>query len=297
MMNYVFETSGPNSRVVECWAHCRLPFDNLKEWQRAQKRDLDGAIRQLNGDAGGVIAATYLHPAGEQGRFDAENVLFYNVGAAAFRRIATVGLEFESAAATPPPAPQLAAGSLHYQRYESRQRRAGFLYWRPLGTPVSLSVAGVAPMRNDTKPGTVWHDVKTNGASTGPRRLAAGSKFALVVTIKGGDRQLNLAAVVKPVFDGIISTFHVYNGNDLDVVSARIAERLGQAPGDVSSLLLDRRLALLDDHAVVHPYRDGVKWNPKDDDCVAGALYHEPGSSVSTATTLEIELVEVAAIA
>lgn len=294
MQTYTIKGPSPSGKTVECWSTVRLPFEPTRDWQKAQRRELSQALKLLEAGSGEALSALYVSSTGDD-RFDAENVLFYNVGTAAFKNAAASGLEFEGGIASPPNAPDEDASGRHYHRYEVRKARSGFRLWRATGLPIRISTSGDYELKNDTKPSLIWHTMKSSGSATPSARLSPSAKFALVVTVRGGSMALNLATAVKPLFDGIISAFHLYVGNDLDLVSTRLAERLNQTPGAIANLLVDDRLALLDDRTVVHARGNGIQWNPKDDDCVAGAVYFEPGVRLTPGFDLDIEIVEVVA--
>lgn len=293
-MQQPFVVKGPVSgeKLVECWAESRLPFENLRDWQKAQKEELVRALRLLEAGPNETLSAVYLSPvAGE--RFDAENVLFYNVGPGAFRKSATFGLVFETAVAA-------AVGTLnqgdprrHYQRYEVIPGRGGFTHWKALGHRIRIAGAGSCVLKNDIKPDKFWYAVKSSGVKDFTRRLKPSAKFALAVTLRSSTPSLNLSAAIKPIFDGIISAFHRYGGSEIEQVSARLGEKLGVPSDVVATLLLDDQFAILDDRPVIHLRSHGVQWNPKDDDCVAGALYHEFDPVLSPGFRFEIEVTEV----
>lgn len=294
MQQYAILGPTQNKRIVECWSERRLPFDNLKDWQRKQRSELAEALKRLEANAGETLSALYISP-NDNDRFDAENILFYNVGSAAFRKSAIHGLVFEStvtSAPTPVEGITEEAGR-HYHRYELHSGNSDLQYWVPNGEPIRLIAHCNTPLKNDIKPATIWYALKTTGVLSPPRRLVPFSKFALLVTIKAETRTINLASIIKPVFDGIISAFHRYVGTDLEQVSYRLGERLGVASVETSALLLDDRSALLEDRTVIHLRRDGVQWNPKDDDCVAGAIYFERDPQQSSGFQIDIEVVEV----
>lgn len=289
-----FVIKGPVSgeRTVECWAESRLPFENLRDWQKAQKEELVRALRLLEAGPDETLSAVYLSPAAGE-RFDAENVLFYNVGPGAFRKSATFGLVFETAVAPAVVNLNQPDHRRHYQRYEVIPGRGGFTHWKAQGHPIRVAGAGSCVLKNDAKPEKIWYAVKSSGVMGFTRRLKPSAKFALAVSIRSSTLSLNLSAAIKPIFDGIISAFHRYAGSEIEQVSARLGEKLGVPSGVMAALLLDDQFAILDDRPVVHLRSNGVQWNPKDDDCVAGALYHEFDSGLSPGFRFEIEVTEV----
>jgi hypothetical protein len=100
----------------------------------------------------------------------------------------------------------------------------------------------------------------------------------------------NPVAIVKTVFDGIISALHFHNRQlTLQEVSERIATRLGLGPDEVASLLSDPSTAVLGGRNLVWRRADGVQWGPADERCVAGELlFVEP--STDSVVTLSAEL-------
>ena len=93
------------------------------------------------------------------------------------------------------------------------------------------------------------------------------------MTVTGGDRSIGPATMIKPVFDAAISAFHVHN--ELIAMKTAIARLASAGRGDVATLedlLTDTRFNLLGARNLLSPYRDGVKWNPEDERCVAGEL-------------------------
>ena len=103
--------------------------------------------------------------------------------------------------------------------------------------------------------------------------------FGLSVTIRHpagtAPRPVDL---LKPVFDGVIAAFHGHAGpaDALEVVSERVARRLGLPAQQVRAWLVSRETAVLGDRVLVRPYRENVAWNPADERCLAGELLLDP---------------------
>lgn len=76
------------------------------------------------------------------------------------------------------------------------------------------------------------------------------------------EEQLNLTSAMKPLLDGVVCAFHCPDAT-LHIRAEQVAARLGISP----SLLLDSTYDVLGPNDFVQPYRNGAKWNPRDDLC------------------------------
>ena len=84
--------------------------------------------------------------------------------------------------------------------------------------------------------------------------------------------------MIKGVFDGIISAFHVHDGSQLNEISARLACQLGDEAAQIAEDLTEEKMAFLGNRKLVWLRQRGVQWGPADDHCVAGELIFEPQS-------------------
>ena len=208
---------------------------------------------------------------------DTENVLFYNVGAAPFRNVATRILRFDRIRASPPASPSLLAFEpRHYVRYQRETRGNTFQYVEgpKLAHCLPVVLGSISEIRDKTKLPRLWWlfkraVVKATGATWSPR-----DPFAVQLHISGPAKcRLNLADVVKPLMDGFISALHHYEGNQLDDVAGRISILLKHPIQYVRRFLLDDRNALLGPRAVPHLYGDGLQWSPADHHLIAGMSF------------------------
>ena len=76
-----------------------------------------------------------------------------------------------------------------------------------------------------------------------------------------------VAAVVKPLLDGLVSALHAHNGAHHDVLLPRLAH-LGQ-PDAIWSLLCSPDAALLGTRRLIRPHGERIAWNPADELCTA----------------------------
>ena len=253
-----------NSDTVEVWSSVRPPFEP-KGWLVDLRADVKKAVAGLS-DTGLPLYARYSSAV--TGLCDVENVLFYNLGKSTFSRLAKRGLVFERAfsLSSNPPSSDLEHHLLYSQRPTSSFWRQKFI------TEWSITLSDTATPRPRFDVASIWDRLKVVDGIY-PSRVVA-SVYGLNLVIHAPPAaSLNLPAIVKSLFDGVISSFHVYSGTKLDEVSRRIGIHLGKEPGLIKEQLLDDRMAILGPRDLVWPFGTlGVQWNPADDLCVKGEL-------------------------
>ena len=235
------------------------------------RNELRGALREIECGPQEVLHSTYLSSLAA--RYDAENVLLYNVGAAYFRRSCAAGLRFEATPRGLPAAPRPTAGEpRHYHRYQPAAWSGGFNYWTS-GLEIVRWDMPCAPLTATADVASIWHLIKSSAALMEVSSGDSPSRFALRVLIDAPEWvRFNCAALVKPVFDGIVCALHVHDGSMLGEVGERLAARLGTDPTKVVGGLMDDRIAVLGKRRLLWPWRHSVQWNPADDLCLAGEL-------------------------
>jgi hypothetical protein len=215
----------------------------------------------------------------QQSRFDVENVLFYNVGLDAFSPAARNGIGFARRAWPGSPAELPTAHCMH--RYALQ----------PIETGVTAAGLGVVLAS--------WTAVRFDGVATHPTASGAwyamrqadvlihgpadpGRAFAVRLTLGvPGSGQSTPSAVhlMKPLFDGVISAFHDYQGPDIDGMSLRLATQLGANQVRVRSLLGGSSMSVLGPRRVLGRWGSTFQWNPADDRCDAGILIIHRGAA------------------
>lgn len=76
------------------------------------------------------------------------------------------------------------------------------------------------------------------------------------------------STIVKPLIDGITSALHCHDGSNIDCVSEQLGKNLRVSDDiPIRSLLEDSDHALFGRTNLLYPYRNNVKWNPRDDYC------------------------------
>ena len=276
------ETGGKD--VAEAWSVKRLPFEP-RGWLKQLRADLREALMAFACTPDEVLHATYV--SSDKELCDTENVLFYNVGSGSFSKAALNGLRFERVFADPPPPPvPFGDRPAHYQRYSLENTQAGFAHWDQQGTLAQWEAVKCQPLTSTTKPAAVWYEMKCGSTEIANIPTEPVRRFGLSLTVgfppklQGGT--LNAAGLIKPAFDGIVSSFHSHDGADLEEVGKRIARQLGVDSREVTDHLMAREAAILSRRQLVHLRGEGIQWNPADDLCVAGELLlqpNEPGSN------------------
>ena len=278
-------------RLVELWSTERLPFEP-KGWLKDMRGDLREALMKLECSPDEILHATYV--SGVDQACDAENILFYNVGASYFARSSSNGLRFERAFSEPPPPPRLLKERvLHYQFYGPAKRQDGFAYWRSRSKLVQWEMSSEA-LGPSTSATSIWYWMKRGMSGTTAAIEGEPSRFGLSVTLHASSGWvLNPAALIKPLFDGIIAAFHSHDGSMLEQVSDRLARKLDVDASEVAGHLLSDSVAVLGSRRLVWPWGKSVQWNPADDRCVAAELLLYTGKNRNGLWRLSGELFEL----
>lgn len=272
------------------WLTHRLPFEP-KGWQVDLRSELAAAVARLIVKPGEVVHAVLVCE--DRSAFDAENVLFYNLGQRAFASIADHGLRFERLHAAPPPCPvALESDPRYFHLYTPAPVDAGYLHWSPAGRVASWQDATCGSRVADLSLASVWHAVKRTAVTIDTDATASGPLAMRLVL--SGSMPCRLAGCIKSLLDGAISALHSHDGRANDVVVPRLAAQLGLPDEDVEALLMDRSREVMGRIRLLAPSGSGVQWYPRDDLLVAGELRRK-SSHVSRGWMLSGELVKVRA--
>jgi hypothetical protein len=267
--------------LVEAWSTFRLPYQPKDDALKFRNK-LAKTISEMAHEPDHILDCTYCST--DSTFADTENVLIYNVGGKCFSEAAARGIRFERVHVTPPSPPtQLPEpGAQHYVAYRTVSPDHAFTHWQRGRVVASWSDA-TWPATKGTAPASYWLAIRTSTPDLS-ESLDQGAHFGLRVVVTGSGKPIEPAKIIKPLYDGAISAFHVHN----EPVSMRAAVERLAANGrgevvDLERLLRDPRFDLLGKRNLVSPYRggiksDGVKWNPEDERCVAGELLWTPGT-------------------
>ena len=276
----VFEIeTDPRMRSVDIWTERRLQF-NSKPETVALKSAIGDAVSKLHPNSGEILNAVFTSASADL--VDAENVLFYNVGTGRFAEAAEEGLRFERVHSAP-------SRHQHHHRYEFVPRLSPSEHWQRGQTLVTFS-ANIPAMHELSKPDQIWLAVRQRAATTPQHEGFYGLQVTLTTP-----RPVRLPTLLKPLLDGIISGLHAHNGADLELLSGRLALRLGLPSGEVAQLLSEPHQAVLGVRPLLRKFGDSLHWNPADDECVTCTLLNSVVPQAS-AWMLDFELFAVAPI-
>lgn len=254
---------------VDAWTRWALPFrDRCTPAHVEYRRALSKSLMLL--EDRDLLHATHTSQANPKGT-DLENLLFYNVGASAFRRLAKNAVQFERKEAPLPPSPiPLEFEPKHHVRYSVRSAAHSNFHHTAASPPVATSRA-ICPAAKQMKdlPG-LWRSFKEAMVIAVPSIDLNGQPFSIQITVSGSARHnFNLTTIVKPITDAFISALHSYEGKQLEEIAKRISLYLSCPVEYVRQLLADRHSALLGPKAVPHLRGNGLQWSPADDRMMA----------------------------
>ena len=287
-----FVVTGPTAgnESVEAWSIKRLPFEP-KGWVKDLRAALRSELKVLTWSTGNVLHARFV--SNDTRAFDVENVLLYNVGNGYFANTSQTGLRLERAFAHPPAPPlDLRGETLHYHQYRLAGLDSTFHHWKA-GKRLAKWAAPL-PSASQMTASSVWLTMKRGQAEV--EKSTSDDVTALMIRATVGvppGVRTNAAGLIKPLFDGILASFHAHDGSEVAKVSARLSEALDADSGEIEELLLDRDREVLGLRRLLWPWGDTVQWNPADDRIVAAELLvaaAEPGRSLQ----VEGELFEAA---
>ncbi len=259
---FLYEISA-TTQLVEFWSSVRLPFEPRGE-MRSARAALRAAIMQLVTPPNASLSATYV--SAHTGFCDVENVLLYNVGTGLFAHMASRGLQVQRVHADPIAIPS-GRQYTHYQRYTFAPVSALPVATPTLAFPLNKISTG-------TKPHEIWWAVSAEKASTS---VPISGRFRLDIALPVQGR--NLAALAKPLLDGIICALHPATVID-ELAVARLAAKSGWLVAAVKQRLLDPPCPLLAPRKVLTSYREFVKWDPTDELCDEFTITSMPGDEL-----------------
>jgi hypothetical protein len=92
--------------------------------------------------------------------------------------------------------------------------------------------------------------------------------YAIRIRLEGVE--VAVANVVKPLIDGVVSSLHCFAGEIPDLVVERLTKATTTDPTDVRRRLTDQRRAVLGARPnLIRLTKNGIAFNPRDEDCVA----------------------------
>lgn len=268
--NYLIKGPKDNGNSVELWSTVRLPFEP-KGWLLEMRNSLKSAIKDIPGANNTILNAIYS--SNKQGFIDVENVLIYNVGTAAFRHLCNRGLRFELRIASPPEVPlKVIESAIHHHHYSVVNREAPSLYWKKEVTLAYWKDISCPPIKDENKPHFFWCAMK-KGSTEVINFHHIPSEYGIRVIINSPiGTEINLASVIKPLLDGIISSFHLHDGTDILEITKRLSKLVGNEELNLEKMLISSQTAVLGRRKLLHRFRQGLQWNPADDSCMIAEI-------------------------
>lgn len=274
----------PDGLCVEMWTAKRLPYG-----RRDIFRDVRGylfhQLSRLIPGPGLQLYAKYVSPI--DGFADTENVLFYNVGTSAFRVFSRTGLTFEREFSVVPVAPDENSSWQHYHRYSLLDyipQPKQFL------TPIARLIFDLPCIKGDSKPHIYWWPAKCGFFERLHHNDITAKPYGLKVLIEGPLLKINLSAIMKPLFDGIISALH-FDQSILpdDPRCLRLSNALAVPCDQVSEALCNSQKSLFGMRKpLLRPTASFVAWNPADELCHRGELSYSTHALSNWIITAEV---------
>jgi hypothetical protein len=274
MSDYFISTT--ESRI-QLWLPRRLPLQPTGTQLEARKK-LSDAIKDLRALNNFILSACYSSL--DSSICDVENVLLYNVGTGAFSRATPFGIKIRRSRFVPAECPN-GETFPHYHEYTFIQAPQ-----RPQDTNSSTFQFSTASFSSSTKPHDVWW--WATAAESTPHQPILG-RFSLHVELGISTPIKNVAAVLKPILDGIVAAMHK-DSNPHATAVERLAKRTGWQVEEIFSRLQTPPNPFLGRRTVLRPYQDFVKWDPADhlcEDCTV--LVTKADSSTCSVTVIPLE--------
>lgn len=260
--------------LVEAWSQQRLQFEP-KGWMKDFRSDLRTALRELSAGANQGLYTVY--ESSQMDTCDVENILIYNVGTSAFKNSSHRQLTFERRFTQPT---TTTLGLKHYHRYEILPVGQTMRGWKR-GRRLAQWRADVPPLSEATKLSTVWWALKQGGVRTDLQERTNATYIVELTLGAPGEIPLNLAKLVKVLFDACIVALQSHaEGPDVPELAKRVSHQVHADAHEVAAALCNPRVAVLyGDKILRQRGLTGVHWNPADDRCVVGKIRRDESQS------------------
>lgn len=238
-----------SSKRVTAISKKRIPFEPKGEYLQF-RNELRKNIMSLEPLENEIMMATLEYDSKDF--FDVENALFYNIGVSAFKKATQNGLYFR--------ADVVPASSYCY---EYRMANKDIVQSNIDQTVCRFNFI-MNKITSDTKPVDVWWAFKDGVIETFGE--VEGCDFGVSIQVETSIKIVNLASIMKPLLDGVISGLHHCIVVD-ETVTSKISNRMNAPMNFVKSRLLESENSILGERDLVRTYRAGIKWNPEDERC------------------------------
>lgn len=256
--------SGGATRV-EFWSKTRLPLEPKGRLKTA-RTELQVALGTLVPVPGQRLRASYRETATQSHLFDVENILLYNVGPGNFRKLVENGIELVKEN-TPPPSCQDSRFG-YYHRYEFVENI------RPKVVFLAEVEFSLKRLTSGHRPASIWWAAAN--AEWRVKHSIPQDGFGLSVDASPPrDWRGNPAAVLKPLYDGILSSAHSMSNVPTEL-AGRLSRQLLEAAERIDSRLKSDICPLGNQPSLVRCYRENTVWSPDDHLCLSSVLRFFP---------------------
>ena len=262
LSNYFIRFTEPYD--LELWSTVRLPFEP-KGWLKQMREDLRSALTHMRPEPNLVLESIYISK--EPGYFDTENVLLYNVGPSYLKHLCKNGLSFRHLSQNPPTTQAPINDRYHhYQRYKLVPKSSVSIGMNDTEAIAKWNNLICPSLTTETRPHVFWSLMRQHPIETSEVPFQHNFGIDLILKVPFS-RPINAVALIKPLLDGIISSFHSHDGSNLSLVSSRLADLTGIKESTITTLLMESKMAVLGQRCLIHPRVQGIQWNPADHLC------------------------------
>jgi hypothetical protein len=224
-----------------------------KDWRKDFKSELTNAIKALSPN-GKYLKARLLTR--EKDFFDVENILFYNLGTANFKKLDSKGIWFSLEREE----------SCHNKKYVHEYCLID-LFPEPSGDIIAeWSNIIIEKPTTSKKPLDYWLPIKQ---STNFKTYFTNycGEFGLNIEIGTPKNEvINIINIQKPLLDGLISVFHKATNVSKEAIEY-MATKTNHSIEEIQCIINNNKVTVLPQRDIIQKYREGIKWNPQDEKC------------------------------
>jgi hypothetical protein len=245
-----------NTKSVKAISNYRIPFEP-KGIEKEFKNSLRNELSKLKLSNNEMLFATFKNS--NNNFFDVENILFYNIGASAFRGISANGIMVEY----PEETFQSMQGSNQYEYTLINKDDYCSYFIDETACKFEFEVDNI---NTNTKAHNYWYAFHNGKVDIHSNVNINSDYFGIDIQIYTPQPFYNLSSLIKPMLDGIISALH-YELNFDETGIERLAYKLSQKTINILDLFKKKPYSILGSRNILQSYRSGVKWNPQDERC------------------------------
>lgn len=245
-----------NAKSVKAISNYRIPFEP-KGIEKEFRNSLRNELSKLKLSNNEILFATFKNSNSDF--FDVENILFYNIGASAFRNISANGIIFEY----PEETFQTVQGSNQYEYTLINKADYCSFFTDETACKFEFEVDNI---NTNTKAHNYWYAFHNGNIYNYSITSNKTNYFGIDIQIYTHQSFYNLSSLIKPMLDGIISALH-YELNFDEIGIERLAHKLNKKTINILDLFKKKPYSILKSRNILQSYRSGIKWNPQDERC------------------------------